>query len=273
MAGERRDEMLESFLEYVFCRLLGPPVSGNSYRCPYCEDLKPRLMINPPRAGCKIKFRCHRCQMFGDEHDVLKLVGVYNYTDRLVKLKELRAEYEAAVNAATETGAAIPAGVGPAVPPSPGEAGSQVAVRPRYPDDCGLPGDWRSVDAAFANVTEDERQAILKAYEVTRREKVSFIALAVSCMDFENFVKRTDEYHLAECDDPDCDTRVCREARGLPPLTRDEIRRSMQALREARQRAKEEHERWLRGFEERLDEAIRVQSRRRGGHERNGRKT
>jgi hypothetical protein len=41
--------------------------------------------------------------------------------------------------------------------------------------------------------------------------------------DLEAWVRKTDALHLAECRDPDCDTVVCREARGLPPLTPKEL--------------------------------------------------
>jgi hypothetical protein len=34
---------------------------------------------------------------------------------------------------------------------------------------------------------------------------------------------RAAQDHLRECRDPDCDAAVCRVARGLPPLTREQI--------------------------------------------------
>jgi hypothetical protein len=51
--------------------------------------------------------------------------------------------------------------------------------------------------------------------------------------DFD-WVIEAEQRHLAECTDPQCDDFVCRQARGLPPLTLAEHR--AQAAREKQQR-------------------------------------
>ena len=84
-----------TFLEFVYRKLLGPPAAGVCYRCPDCDHKTPSVTINPPKAGHAVKFRCHRCGAFGDEFDVLKLVGVRHYGDRIARIQELRAEYDA----------------------------------------------------------------------------------------------------------------------------------------------------------------------------------
>jgi hypothetical protein len=42
--------------------------------------------------------------------------------------------------------------------------------------------------------------------------------------DFNDWCIESEQQHLAECEDPECDARVCRAARGLPPLTEAEIK-------------------------------------------------
>jgi hypothetical protein len=42
--------------------------------------------------------------------------------------------------------------------------------------------------------------------------------LATDCREYVEWLVKTDEKHLAECKDANCDAMVCRVRRGLPPL-------------------------------------------------------
>lgn len=64
-----------SFLFELCVSLLGPPAYGSSWHCPYCdpegESNWPSFSVRPPLKNHAIKFRCHRCKVWGDEHDLL----------------------------------------------------------------------------------------------------------------------------------------------------------------------------------------------------------
>ena len=45
-----------------------------------------------------------------------------------------------------------------------------------------------------------------------------------------DWVAESDQRHLDECDDPECDACVCRNARGLSPLTPEEIEQDRREL-------------------------------------------
>jgi len=66
---------------------LGPPAYGSSWYCPFCDPDgggglsqrggKPEskwasFSVRPPFRKYAIKFKCHRCQTWGDEHDLLR---------------------------------------------------------------------------------------------------------------------------------------------------------------------------------------------------------
>jgi hypothetical protein len=86
-----------TFLEFVVRRYLGEPtgVSCPCWPCPACSHPTRSLTVNPPKDGCKDKFRCFRCLAWGDEFDIVKWSGVRDYGDRLGIVRQLRAEYDA----------------------------------------------------------------------------------------------------------------------------------------------------------------------------------
>ncbi len=66
----------ESFLWELCSHLLGPPEYGSSWHCPFCDPDPERkswasFSVRPPLRHYPIKFRCHRCKVWGDEHDLL----------------------------------------------------------------------------------------------------------------------------------------------------------------------------------------------------------
>ena len=200
-----------TFLEFVYRKFLGSPKSGNSYRCPYCKHGTPSLTINPPLAGKAVKYRCHRCQMFGDEFDVLKLVGVHNYSDRIAQVAELRAEYESLHQRdAAQT------------PDSSTHHTS--SFPPRGLGSVGQNLDPRAVEIAYADLTGDEVGQLATAVVLAReRLPADPERLLLYCFRSVQWFEEVDARHLAECNDADCDAIVCRAARGLPPLTQEQI--------------------------------------------------
>src|ERR1700722_12290752 len=88
-----------TFLEYVCQREMGPPAfrSGgrSTWRCPFhAPDNHPSFSTLPHKPGMKDRFKCFGCQAWGDEHDLLKGLGVRDYGDRLCKLNEYRQDFE-----------------------------------------------------------------------------------------------------------------------------------------------------------------------------------
>src|SRR5262245_39040641 len=87
------------FLAYVCVRLLGRPIGVGTpcWRCPECEHPRHSLVVNEPKAGCADKWRCHRCDAWGDEYDLLRLVApeVGRYPARRLVVAALRADWEA----------------------------------------------------------------------------------------------------------------------------------------------------------------------------------
>ncbi|MCI0639583.1 MAG: hypothetical protein L0Y72_18915 [Gemmataceae bacterium] len=88
-----------TFLQYVCWELLGPPAYGSAWHCPFCDPGSEQewasFSVRPPLGSHPIKFRCHRCQRWGDEHDILKhaLPGDENRDERRLRLAELMASW------------------------------------------------------------------------------------------------------------------------------------------------------------------------------------
>src|SRR5262245_29229125 len=93
-----------TFLNFVFHELLGPPAYGSSWFCPWCNPNGDRftdgdetwasLSVLPPRGSYPIKFKCHWCGVWGDEHDLIRkrYPGISSETVGL-KVRELLAAY------------------------------------------------------------------------------------------------------------------------------------------------------------------------------------
>ena len=84
-----------TFLEFVAERLMGPPVSGSNWHCPFCASRRTSLSVRPPLDGYAIKFKCHRCAMWGDEFDLVKeFYPGEDYPRRRVRLDQWRKDWE-----------------------------------------------------------------------------------------------------------------------------------------------------------------------------------
>ena len=59
----------------------------------------------------------------------------------------------------------------------------------------------------------------------------------------ETWECRSAAMHYAECADPNCDAPWCREGRGLPPLTPEEVEEGRRQARARREQAREERQR------------------------------
>lgn len=84
-----------TFLEFVCEHLMGPPLHGRSWRCPFhSPDNHPSFSVRPPKqrpdgGWHPIKFRCHACGTWGDEWDLI--LNFYQDEQRHQHLKRLRA--------------------------------------------------------------------------------------------------------------------------------------------------------------------------------------
>ena len=212
---------MKSFLEYVCKRLMGPPISGSSWRCPFCDSSRASFSVRRPKLNYAtdeyfpIKFRCFRCGKWGDEFDVIKLFHPgWSYSLRQLQLARMQREYESQqVNLASFSlrGGSI-----------------NMKQQPQIPHD-----DPRDVELAWANLMEDfrdEETSVAFALQILTQfkdrcdwTKVSMDALLAYWKGFEDWIAESDQRHLAQCDDPNCEAIVCRAERGLLPLTPSEI--------------------------------------------------
>jgi hypothetical protein len=119
-----------------------------------------------------------------------------DYTKRLERLRVLGEEYQANQSTFSLRGA---------------QPGSQPG------------GDPQVIACAWADLTAEENQVLTTLWERSIQEKYSLSALAEYHADFCAWSKESDERHLAECADDNCEARVCRAERGLPPLTQKEL--------------------------------------------------
>ena len=84
-----------SFLEYVCRQLMGRPVYGTMWNCPFHDDINPSFSVRPPKVGYPIKFKCFGCSEWGDEFDLCKLFfSKDTYPDRVERLRVMREQYE-----------------------------------------------------------------------------------------------------------------------------------------------------------------------------------
>lgn len=84
-----------TFLEFVCRDLMGPPVVGKCWRCPFCDSPKPSFSVRPPKGDLPIKFKCHRCQEWGDQLDFMRLFyPEVSAPQRYRMLRELKREYD-----------------------------------------------------------------------------------------------------------------------------------------------------------------------------------
>jgi hypothetical protein len=226
-----------TFLEFCFRRLVGPPASSRKYfRCPWCVHRNPSVVINEPLGNNAIKFRCHRCLTWGDEFDLVwQFHPTSRYGQRLTIVLDLRAEYEKWVAEGCPSGG---------VPFSPtGMQGAHIPVEGRR-HTARVIHAWEilirmyreagiSDDDAYHSFIEDVEAGYycelhplpdeVVAYWTACREEA--VKKERQEREFRESMAKIDAAHMAQCEDPECEWRVCRAQRGLPPispLTREE---------------------------------------------------
>ena len=95
-----------TFLEYVCEKLMGPAESGTCWRCPFCDSPRASFSVRPPKKGFRVRFRCFRCDTWGDEFDLAKkFFPEDDYSKRRVRVRRWRIEYESTVFPTGERGA------------------------------------------------------------------------------------------------------------------------------------------------------------------------
>jgi hypothetical protein len=147
--------------------------------------------------------------MRGDEADIVKeFYPNEDWRRRRVRLDELRREYQRQTKPSQQAPVNLRGG--------PGSQGPKPAPKP---------DDMNEVGWAWADLTKHETDTLIAARAVMqdKAKGISFESLAEYCVSFETWIRESEQRHLAECIDADCDAFVCRAARGLPPLTKDEI--------------------------------------------------
>jgi hypothetical protein len=215
---------------------MGPPLSGSCWRCPFCDSSGSSFSVRPPLPNKPVKYKCFRCNVWGDEHDLLKLFHPeLNYPGRRRVLARYRDQYEAAqtVPEAVPThptprpqtpGAAYPSGDRGATagPPERTDEFSPRADLLR----AEIAGHIRAAVAALR--LDDGALAALwelcgRVLHVAALAGLSPETLSARCL-FEAAVALHESQHRAECKDAGCEWACCRLARGW---TLEQIRQAV----------------------------------------------
>ncbi len=209
--------MIKTLLEFVALDVMGPPlfhdVSGLwYYRCPFHYDTNASLVLR--REGSKPRYKCYGCGEYGDEFDLLKQMRPkWDYGDRK--------EYIARMTATFQT----------TVIPSEGEP------QRKRKSSLEQATEWAWAEWHMGERTAHRAMEIAEQYE---GYGVTWNSIMQYDVEFQQTMAEMEQRHLETCDDPDCDARVCRINRGLPPLTKEEIDADIAADAEykAKQKAK-----------------------------------
>lgn len=194
-----------TFLAFVAHKLMGPPICGSCWRCPFCDpdgDKGASFSVRPPLGDLPIKWKCFRCDGWGDEFDLVKhFHPSWGYDTRKLEVLSLMAEFKSMKE--------------PAATPflSGDRTGSQEA-----------PAKRGSVALAFADLTDelrDQETGGTHALQILKLAKAhaddNHVALEELMSYWDDGERRVAEFeaaHLVECSDPACDYICCRLARG-----------------------------------------------------------
>lgn len=184
-----------TFLEYVVTSVVGQR-RGNYWTCPFCEHPTPSFEVRVPDDPlAKQRWKCHRCELYGDDCDLLKRTTCPNPGEQFAERDRLRAEYLA-------------------LPPEP------ATTRPTFSFPRGLGSRERSeaaaVEVAWAHLSEGQRRVMADAVSIAKGAGVDLESLAYYSWHSAETFRESDRRHLAECDDPRCDAIVCAAARLKP---------------------------------------------------------
>lgn len=207
-----------TFLEFVCRRLIGRP-SGSSlcraWRCPSCQDGKRTLTVRPPKGNYRIRFKCHKCQWWGDEADMMRhFHPTENYPQHRARLDLWHEEYQRDVEAGTLPDAGGPA---PALSFSPRSPGTTPP-----PVNPAMPAEQRealetALDKVRDALSAEERRALVRAARLAADGEVPLQLLAEDCACYEEWLVWEELGHQISCPDWGCPRACCRACRGLPP--------------------------------------------------------
>jgi hypothetical protein len=261
-------------LEYIVYRQLGEPIKvvgrGESYwACPGCGSEKFHTL--PYKPEYPHRTRCWCCQLF--DGDAADFVGRFDstlryYGQKCDRVGKLREEYE-------RVGVDLPWG-GRSCLGSASAAGSGTRSSSGDAGGLGRVVSKRALADVWSELTEEETSLLLSARALMDRKAngLDFHALTDFLAHWDEFFARTDQAHAECCNDPDCDARVCRAGRGLPPLTREDIEAERRAEEARRQEEADRAQRMLRemhiGNARRQLERRRVRNRMQAQTSRNG---
>jgi hypothetical protein len=209
-----------TFLEFVAFQLLGPPTyskgDGESYwPCQKCGKFK--FHTRPEKPGEKDRFSCWVCGWYGDEYDLLRHFFPHgHYGQRKEQVAVLKQEYDDQC-LEKETFLRYPRKARAYQIAAAEAGGEQLAIDiffspgsgrgvPRAADDdqrvrLGLPErstDPACVVNAWKDLSEKEKTALRVAWKVIKRLKVDFDALAIECLEEQEWYDLRDMMHRWE---------------------------------------------------------------------------
>lgn len=240
---------MNSFLEFVCQRLMGHPAfrSGGSpyWSCPRHEDAHASFHIRPVKAGLKNRFSCWSCGWWGDVADLVKeFYPGEDWPRRRVRLERWRRDFESEQPETDDTRLLSP-GMGT----TQRSMNHHVCLKRKLRDSAYVPEEdefFSEADAAISEFLSYAGEPLVPAWrkkmllvqhalEICAQHNLHSAAFAAR-VGFEEWKVDSDQRHLAECTDSDCDAIVCRSSRGLPPLTKEEIEAGRREIEdEARQ--------------------------------------
>ena len=213
------------FLEYVACKLLGSPGYDHHWECPYCG--RERFSIRPHRPEYKDRFRCWKCDSWGDASDLLKAadpVRYANYQHRIHILSEWRKEFEMGDTQDNERSTTILFR---------GLQGSCTEIE--YSRNVGYAADeiQSGLDHELSSDEVFSPWLLIWALGVAQDHEVELEDVVVRIN--EEFVALAEmaEEHADSCNELRCGVSVCRLRRGLEPLTAKQWQRRRDRLRAA----------------------------------------
>ncbi len=224
-----------TFLEYVCERLMGPPAhrsaDRSTWHCPRHEDSDPSFCTRPPHPKYKERFDCRGCGWWGDVYDFLReFYPGENYPRLRVRTAALRRDWEAEKQLEPEPSVYRGRGHTEAIDPTGEFTAADIADQEFSVE----------TDAALAELMEylkgwptpralREALKIAKvSLEICSRRGLHPLGLAGRC-GAEAWKSETDQSHLAECVDGDCESIVCRRSRGW---TEERIQVGIDRMRE-----------------------------------------
>jgi hypothetical protein len=171
-----------TFLQYVAALVCGEPIRGGQpgewyFTCPMCDSDEFHTL--PIRAGQKDRFKCWKCDFWGDEHDLLRHWPADG--EPRPTIEELRREYES------------------------GEAPG-ISSRGR-----GQQADRARFEAAWEAMTLEEQGTLVEAAVIARCHRINLGGWDATCVEFGRLAVKAMVKHAATCKARECGCRPVRE--------------------------------------------------------------